>query len=60
MKNTLDTAFNLNMKLQEEILSDGSKVYNIIIGNETIACVDFDSALFAFRKIEKIVDDAAA
>ena len=56
MKNTIESALDANLRLEEETLSDGSKVYNVIIGRDTaapyvIACEDYQEALKRFTGI---------
>lgn len=38
MKKVIDTAFDRNLQLIEETLTDGSKVYNVIIGYYELPC----------------------
>lgn len=56
MKNTLESALDANLRLEEETLSDGSKVFNVIIGRDTAAayeipCNDYQEALERFTGI---------
>ena len=44
--------------VREEILSDGSKVYNLYIGNVEIACTNYSQAWRLWGSIEKTIGEA--
>jgi len=46
------------LNLVEEILSDGSSVYEVWIGQLCIPCLSTGNALIAFENIEKTIESA--
>lgn len=46
-------------QIQEQVLSDGSKVYNVVISEETIFCVDYRHAMQLIYEINEAVNKAS-
>lgn len=51
MKQIIASEFGGNIQLEEETLSDGSRVYNVIIGKYRVACEGLESASDLFKSI---------
>ena len=51
MKNTIESELNAQLRLQEETLSDGSRVYSIFIGKYEIPAEDYAWAEGAFMAV---------
>lgn len=48
----------LGPQLQEQVLSDGSKAYNVVISEETIFCVDMRHAMQLIYDLNKAAKKA--
>jgi hypothetical protein len=55
MKQTMESALDGNLKLEKETLSDGSHVYNVLIGSYEIGCINRAVAIALFSSIVRLL-----